>query len=164
MVDGDGAAKRRRQRRLLSWLRHEQQTVAAVLATVSFHSYPKVDTAHDGLRALRTVTSTREGAEHEKYVGLRAQKPPLLGKRPGLPPEPEPQGGAVTDGYVAAQAPLLVVPSMAGGDNIDGTTLRFLLEHCLRMKTSWEAEEGAGGGRTAPRQGPCRRASLCRRA
>ena len=83
----DGAAKRRRQRCLRSWLRHEQQTVAAVLATVSRHSYSKVDTAHDGLRALRTVTSTR-----------RAQKPPLPGKRPGLPPEPEPQGGAVTDG------------------------------------------------------------------
>ena len=140
-VDGDGAAKRRRQRRLRSWLRHEQQTVAAVLATVSHHSYPKVDTAHDGLRAQRTVTSTREGVEHETYGGLRAQKPPLPGKRPGLPPEPEPLVRAVTDGYVAAQSPLLVVPSMAGGDTIDGTTLRFLLEHCLRMKTLLEEEE-----------------------
>ena len=45
------------------------------------------------------------------------------------------------DGYVAAQTPLLVVPSMAGGDTIDGTTLRFLLEHCLRMKTLLEEEE-----------------------
>ena len=96
-----GAAWRRRQRRLRSCLRHEQQTV-------SHHSYPKVDIAHDGLRAQRTVTSTREAVEHEKYVGLRAQKPPLLGKRPGLFPEPEPLGRAVTDGYVAAQTPLLV--------------------------------------------------------
>ena len=36
MVDGDGAANRRRQRRLRSWCRHEQQTVAAVLATTAF--------------------------------------------------------------------------------------------------------------------------------
>ena len=41
-------------------------------------------------------------------------------------------------GCVAAQAPLLVVPSMAGGDNIDGTTL---LEHCLKMKSLLEEEE-----------------------
>ena len=61
--------------------------------------------------------------------------------RLGLPLEPEPLGRAVTDGYVAAQTPLLVVPSMAGGDTIDGTTLRFLLEHCLRMKTLLEEEE-----------------------
>ena len=57
------------------------------------------------------------------------------------PPEPEPLRRAVTDRYVAAQAPLLVVPSMAGGDNIDGTTLRFLLEHCLKMKVLLEEEE-----------------------
>ena len=37
-VDGDGAAKRRRLRRLRSWWRHEQQTVAAVLATYQHHS------------------------------------------------------------------------------------------------------------------------------
>ena len=36
-VDGDGAAKRRRLRRLRSWWRHEQQTVAAVLATETHH-------------------------------------------------------------------------------------------------------------------------------
>ena len=39
-VDGDGAAKGRRLRRLRSsWWRHEQQTVAAVLATVTHHSF-----------------------------------------------------------------------------------------------------------------------------
>ena len=70
----------------------------------------RLDTAHDGLRALRTVTSTRKGVEHEKFVGLRAQKPPFPGKRPGLPLGPGPQGGAVTDGYVAALAPPLTVP------------------------------------------------------
>ena len=47
-VDGDGAAKRRRLRRLRSWWRHEQQTVAAVLATYQHHSAPR------GPRTART--------------------------------------------------------------------------------------------------------------
>ena len=131
-VDGDGAAKRRRQRRLRSWLRHEQQTVAAVLATVFHHSYPKVDTAHDGLRAQRTVTSTREGEVHEKHAGLRAQNRPLPGTRPGVLPDPEPQVRAATAGCVAAAgAPLLTVPSFGGSDAIDDTSVHFLLEMAL---------------------------------
>ena len=49
MAKRDGAAMRRRQRRLSGGA--EQESIAAVLATVSHHSYPKVDTANDGLRA-----------------------------------------------------------------------------------------------------------------
>ena len=45
-----GAAWRRRQRRLRSWWRYEQQTVAAVLATVTHHSHSKVGTANAALR------------------------------------------------------------------------------------------------------------------
>ena len=142
-----GAAWRRRQRRLRSWWRHEQQTVAAVLATGSHHSYPKVDTAHDGLRALRTVTSTGRGVDHEKYVGLRAQKPPLPGKRPGLQLEPGPQGGAVTDGYVAALAPPLAVLLLASaaGEAVDHSTLQFLLTHAFETKKALEEEEDEEG-------------------
>ena len=48
-LHGDhGAAWRRRQRRLRSWWRHEQQTVAAVLATFQHHSAPR------GPRTART--------------------------------------------------------------------------------------------------------------
>ena len=36
-----GAAKRRRQRRLRSWLRHERMTVAMALAEVTHHSAPR---------------------------------------------------------------------------------------------------------------------------
>ena len=58
MADRDsGAATRRRQRRLRSWWRQEQQSIAAVLATVSHHSYPKVDTANAALRGQKTGTS-----------------------------------------------------------------------------------------------------------
>ena len=54
MVDGDGAAKRRRLRRLRSWWRHEQQTVAAVLATMQHHSAPR------GQKAARTRKVARD--------------------------------------------------------------------------------------------------------
>ena len=59
-VDGAcGAAMRRRQRRLRAQLRHEQQTVTMVLATVGHHSFGP--TAYDALRSQKPVTSTREG-------------------------------------------------------------------------------------------------------
>ena len=140
-VDGDGAAKRRRLRRLRSWWRHEQQTVAAVLATVSHHSYPKVDTAHDGLRAQRTVTSTREGVEHVTHGGLRAQKPPLPWKRPGvlLDPEPVQVVDAVTS-YVAAPGPSSLVPRLAANDALDNATLKFLVARALLDRREQEEE------------------------
>ena len=53
-----GTAIWRRQRRLRAWWRHEQQTVAAVLATVTHHSHSKVGTANDAPRSQETVTST----------------------------------------------------------------------------------------------------------
>ena len=45
----------------------------------------------------------------------------------------EPQGGAVTVGYVAAPVPLLAVPLLAGaaGEAVDDRTLRFLLARSL---------------------------------
>ena len=48
------------RRRLRSWWRHEQQTVA-VLATVTHHSHSKMGTANAAQRGQETVTSTREG-------------------------------------------------------------------------------------------------------
>ena len=89
----------------------------------------------------------------------RRPKPPLPGKRPGVPPDPEPQGGAVTVGYVAAPVPPLIVPLLASaaGDAVDHSTLQFLLGHAIQtQKVLEEEEEGAGSGRAAPCQGPCR--------
>ena len=56
-----GAAWRRRQRRLRSWWRHEQQTVAAVLATLTHHSHSKVGTANAARRGQKLGTSTEVG-------------------------------------------------------------------------------------------------------
>ena len=65
-----GVAQRRRERRLRSWFRHEQQTVRMALAAFSHHS------------ALRRQTKARAGEEgHEEHDALRRQKPP--------PPQPE---------------------------------------------------------------------------
>ena len=46
--------RRRRQRRLRSLWRHEQQTVAAVLAAVTHHSHSKVGTAYDAPRGQKS--------------------------------------------------------------------------------------------------------------
>ena len=71
--------------------KHERMTVAISLAENLHHSRQKV-----------------EGRPHE---GLQAQKTArAAGARPGVLEEPEPQGGAVTDGYVAAPVPSLVTP------------------------------------------------------
>ena len=65
-----GVAQRRRERRLRSWYRHEQQTVRMALAAFSHHS------------ALRRQMKARAGEEgHEEHDALRRQKPP--------PPQPE---------------------------------------------------------------------------
>ena len=86
-----GAAWRRRQRRLRSWWRHEQQTVAAVLATVTHHSHSKVGTAYDAPRGQKKVTSTRVGPA-EYYELSSDDGRPTGGERPVALLEPWPQG------------------------------------------------------------------------
>ena len=87
-VDGDGAAKRRRLRRLRSRLRHEQQTVAAVLATVTHHSSGKVGTTHAALRGQKQGTRTVQGEEYELYYTAKFRTTPLpTGGRPAPLPE-----------------------------------------------------------------------------
>ena len=142
-----GAAKRRRDRRLRAWHRHVRTTVAMELATALHHSTQRVE-------------APREGVEHEKHVGLRAQKPPLPGTRPGVLLDPVPQVRAATVGYVAAGAPSLsvvLVPDMMHDD----ATVQYLLQQSLlarqaeldRRKRRVEEEEkkakGEGGGEEA---------------
>ena len=72
------------------------------------------------------------------YGGLKA---PLSGKRPGVPPEPEAQGAAVTGGYVAAGAPLLMVPTLHNEDSVDSTTVSLLLAENLKLTKKEEEKE-----------------------
>ena len=90
-----------------------------VLAAAQHHSAPK-------------------SAGPESYVALRGQNTAKAGRRPGVLTEPEPQGGAVTVGYVAAPGPLLVVASLAGGDEVDATTVSYLLKAALVKKEEEE--------------------------
>ena len=85
------AAQRRKQRRLRSWWRHEQQSIAAVLATVTHHSHSKVGTANAALRGQKTGTSTR-GGPAEYYELSSDDGGPTGGERPAALSEPWPQG------------------------------------------------------------------------
>ena len=81
-----GSARRRRERRLRSWLRHERMTVRMELAAALHHSAYKDagPETNDALRSQETVNS-REGAVFfelydEDTAGWR---PPCLGEPPG---------------------------------------------------------------------------------
>ena len=112
-----GATKRRRSDGCTPCLRHERMTVAMALAENLHHSRQKVEgSEHEGLRAQQTARAT--------------------GARPGVLEEPEPQGGAVTAGYV----PSLAVPLLAGaaGEVVDSSSLRFLTAAALRQREEEE--------------------------
>ena len=122
-VDGAGtsSARRRRERRLRSWWRHERMSVVAALVEAQHHSAPKV------------------GAE--THYALRRQKTASAGSRPGVLKDPAPQG-AVTVGYVAAMGPLLAVPLLAStaGEAVDNAALSFLLQQSLAAQKEEEEE------------------------
>ena len=134
---GVGSARRRRDRQLRAFRRHVQLTVRMELAAALHHSAQRVE-------------GPREGELHE---GPRAQKRPLPGMRPGLPPEPEPHVRAATVGRVAAGdgLPTLAMPSLAGaaGEVVEGGTLAFLTRQAVedkrKAKQSKEEPEEAGG-------------------
>ena len=63
--DGEGAARRRRERRLRSWLKHERQSVAMALSEYKHHSS----------RGQRRDRAGEEG-HRDKYVAPPRQKPP----------------------------------------------------------------------------------------
>ena len=88
-----GAARRRRERRLRSWWRHERMSIAIALATVEHHSYGP--TAHDALRGQRTVTRAGEGEVREEHQALRGQTRLSPGTRPAPLVEVQPQGAMV---------------------------------------------------------------------
>ena len=128
---------RRRQRRLRSMLRHEQQSVAMALAQALHHSAGPSKTK---------VVERRERQEGEVQAANdapRGQTTPLPEVRPGVPLDPGPPGDeAVAVGYAAAGVPLLGAPSLADSsvEAIDGSTLSFLLQRALDDKRKEEEE------------------------
>ena len=136
-----GAAQRRRERRLRSWLKHERLTVAMELAAALHHSRDGGPGSHNALRGQKAASSGREGEVREPYDALRGQKRPPPGTRPApLAEVAQPQWGAVTVGYVAATVTssrtagpgAVVTPSYA-------STLAFLVGRA--MEDARKAEE-----------------------
>ena len=77
VLHGDhGSTWRRRQRRLRSWWRHEQQSVAMALSAAAHHSFDKVAAGekYDGLRAQKT-----DRAGEAANRALRRQKSNAVG-------------------------------------------------------------------------------------
>ena len=93
---------------------------------------------HSAQPAGPVLPAPREVDDQDKNEASRRQKAPPPGAHPGVLKEPEVQGGAVSVGYVAAPVPLLEVSSMAGGDSVDGASLRFLLGIVLEEKMKGE--------------------------
>ena len=84
-----GAARRRRERRLRSMLRHEQQTVRIALAADLNHSAgpkEKVEMQENGApRRQKTAARAGEVEEQATHAGPRAQKAPPPGGAAGQP-------------------------------------------------------------------------------
>ena len=119
-----GAAQRRRQRQLRSFLRHEELSVKMAVARALHHSAQRVEAPSEEV----------EGVTHS---GLRAQKPPPPGKRPGRLSEPVPQGfwpGAPRQ--PGSRAPSLFTPALADttADGVDAGALAFLTRAALEAQ------------------------------
>ena len=113
---GVGSARRRRERRLRSWWRHERMTVAAELAVALHHSRGVKPYGDRRLRAQWDGGRCPEGARAASGCGAR-----------GLP---------------VLRAPLLAIPCLGGGaDGVDVTTTRFLLRKALLRKKEEEEEK-----------------------
>ena len=100
-----GSARRRKERRLRSWLRHERMTVATELAAALHHSRDGWRATNDGLRARKTVSSG--------------------GMRPApLSEVARPQGAAATFGWLRGYqcSSPSGVHAVRGADGADGTT------------------------------------------
>ena len=122
-----GSSKRRRERRLRAWLRHERQSIALHLAEALHHSA--------GSSKTKVVERREgEGVEGERYDALRRQMPPPPGTRPAAMMEPMSQGfwpeASRQPGHVVPSLSLLVLADTTT-DGVDSSTLRFLAAGAL---------------------------------
>ena len=122
MSDHAGAAKRRRERPLRSWAKHERQTAAMALAEALHHSAPRrPKTARAGVwPGVLEDPGPRRETEHELYAAPQRPKPPS----PGVP---------------------LATPLLAGQatEVLDTSTLAFLTRAVLDGKKKAEVEKAA---------------------
>ena len=88
-----GSAWRRRQRRLRSWWRHEQQSVAMALSAAAHHSFDKVAAGakYDGPRAQTKAPRRQKSKAAGESVFFELFDEDTAGMRPGVLAEPRPQ-------------------------------------------------------------------------
>ena len=139
-VDGaSGAAKRRRERRQRSWLRHEQLSVKMVLSAALHHSRGVGPELHEAPRGPKTDRAVEEEVR-EEHVALEGQKRPPPGERPAPLSEVAGPQAAVTVGYVAADVPRLTPVVMEQGPAHDDSTSAWLLARSLEERQQYEEE------------------------
>ena len=177
MVDRGGAARRRRERRLRSMLRHERQTVAMELAADLHHSRGGGPATHEGLRAQQTAS---EGPA--EYFDLNSDDGrPAGGVRPAALEEPRPQEGTrrhTGEAYELVLDPVVPQLGQATPEQPDALLHQFLaayelvgrelgLDRSLSLRDAVsqavreqaaeqevrECEEGDGGPRSSNKMG-----------
>ena len=132
-VDGAGAAKRRRERRLRSWWRHERMSIACALAEALHHSSgaPKYDkrvvedAKHGAVRGQTAATRVRE-ATGMQYFTFDDEGKPVAGERfrpmvmdlrriPVHVEEPSPRRPCAADGGTAGGSGHFLSPFLTFG-------------------------------------------------
>ena len=128
---GTGSARRRRERRLRSLLRHVRLAVAMAVAEATHHSS----------RGQKTATVIREVEEQAAHGGLRAQKTPPPGARPGMLAEPGAQRSDPSRRHFSGDClPTLGLPVLAGasGEQVDSSSLQISTVAALRQRKKEE--------------------------
>ena len=141
MGRGEGSARRRRERHLRAWWRHEQASVSAAVVSDLHHSCDVGPVLYEALRGHKKTTEG-EVEEHVTHAALRAQTGPPPGKRPGILPEPGPQRSDRTVRRFAGSLPTPDLSVLAGalGEAVDTSALRFLAAAALEDLRKLEEE------------------------
>ena len=114
------AAQRQHGRRLRAMLRHEEQSIAMVLAAALHHSAgpweKKVEMQQNAaLRGQTTGTRAREEVVNATHDALREQNTPIAGVRQGILAEPGLQRSDRSRRHSSGDGmPTLALPSLAG--------------------------------------------------
>ena len=122
-----GAAQRRRQRRLRSWLRHERMTVAMALAEASHHTGP---------RGQKNARAGEEESEMNYTATVRAQFPPTPQPELFSIFEEEPVGSRL-DRIASLSGPQERDLRRTVQQNVDTVPLVPLLDDPPRRKPIW---------------------------
>ena len=137
-------AKRRRERRLRSWWRHEAQGVQAAVVSALHHSRDVGPAKYEALRGQKKTAEVEE-AGLVTHSGLRAPKP----LPPGMRPEPlaEPLHWFIPGLEALCPddrgAPSLSLPVLAdrAADGVDSSSLHILTASALKARRKEEEKE-----------------------